>query len=66
MLKLMISTFGGTETSRSRHDQLRHLRFRLVGKLLAWETRSAIEAERRCERIGATIGHSARKCLGRR
>jgi hypothetical protein len=65
MLKHMISTFGGSETSIPRRDQLRHLRHYVAGKLLAWETRSAIEAERRCERIGATIGRSARKCLGR-
>ncbi len=65
MLRYVKSMRDGAETSHRQLEQLRDFKRQLADRLLEWDTRAAIEAERRCERISATIARGARRCLGR-
>ena len=63
MMKFKLSS---VETRGRWRHQLREFEHRLTHNLNAWEKRSAINAEHRCERIGAAIRRGAKRCLGRR
>ena len=65
MLRYAKSMRDEAEMPRRQLDQLRDFKQQLADRLLAWDTRAAIEAERRCERISATLARGARRCLGR-
>jgi hypothetical protein len=65
MLRYVKAMRDGAETSRRQFDQLQEFKRQLADRLLAWHMRAAVEAERRCERINATIARGARKCFGR-
>ena len=65
MLRYTKSVRDEAEMPRRQFDQLRDFKQQLADRLLAWDTRAAIEAERRCERISATLARGARRCLGR-
>jgi hypothetical protein len=66
MLKHMLHWPDRSETSDPWREQLYELKRRLAHRLLAWEARSALEADHRCDNIGAAVRRGARHCLGRR
>jgi hypothetical protein len=54
-----------SDTRDHWRDRLHEFEYRLIDRLLAWEARSAAEADHRCDRISAAIRRGARQCLGR-
>jgi hypothetical protein len=66
MLKHILHLPDRSETSPHWRDRFYELEYRLVDRLLAWEARSAAEAEHRCDRISAAARRAVRRCLRRR
>jgi len=66
MLKNAIRPPDRSEIGDHWRDRWHELEYRLVDRLLAWEARSATEAEHRCDRISAAVRRGARRCLGHR